>query len=402
MPGRAKLEAVRGRVKPHLSRRFTAGRLTALALGLTLGTACAPQPRPAPPGAANFWPAYLGNPARAPFVDQRVGTDTPHVVWSAGVGNGVRGMPVVTDEVVVAATTDQHLFVVSRQDGSEYWRERLDGPSVSPLVSGDRIYTLSEREGKLRVLRLEDGDKLAELDLPSVSVPATLMDEVLYLATEHGSLQALDPETERRIWETGFPDPPVAGPLVIDPWIVYAGRDSLRLVSRGSGRALRSTPLAERIAGELASDGERVYATTEAGSIRAWELTTLNDAWESQGFDPFRAGPVLDDGSGYAVSRTGQIIRFRLQDGAARILADIDPSVLASPVLVANGLLVGALDGTLHFLSRNGAPLWTVQLEGSIDNPVYVHAGRIIVPLFGPVDGPLGAEPLRGKLAELR
>jgi hypothetical protein len=50
----------------------------------------------------------------------------------------------------------------------------------------------------------------------------------------------------------------------------------------------------------------------------------------------------------------------------------------------------------------NGTTLWTVDLAGSIGAPAYVHAGRIFVPMYGPVDGPLGAEVYRGKLTVLR
>jgi len=76
-------------------------------------------------------------------------------------------------------------------------------------------------------------------------------------------------------------------------------------------------------------------------------------------------------------------------------------TVTASPAVVENGLLVGTLTGRLHFFTRNGEPIWTVELDGSIEAPVFVHEGRIVVPLWTKGSGVLSSGAL-GKLVELR
>ena len=151
-----------------------------------------------------------------------------------------------------------------------------------------------------------------------------------------------------------------------------------------------------------ASDGAMVFEATEGGSIVAWTLPDLEFSWKASGFDAFIAGPVIAGTVGYAVTTTGQLIQFDPKDGSARIIARVNEAFQTSPIVVANGILLGSLAGRLHFLSRDGEPLWSVKLDGTIEEPVSVYEGRIIVPIYGPVSGTFGIGSYRGRLLELR
>ncbi len=99
---------------------------------------------------------------------------------------------------------------------------------------------------------------------------------------------------------------------------------------------------------------------------------------------------------------SSQLVRFSPTDGSARIVAQVQGSFKSSPTVVENGVLIGSLNGTLYFFGRNGEPLWDVQLAGSIEESVSVYDGRILVALYGPVDGAFGIDTYRGRLVELR
>jgi outer membrane protein assembly factor BamB len=264
------------------------------------------------------------------------------------------------------------------------------------------VYALSQGEGKLQVLELSEGKTIFELDMPSTDVPAIMVDGTLYVATERGTLHAIDSRRQEELWNVELRSRPVAGPLVVDRGVAYFTRDSLHLLDASTGRRIGSRPVHDRIAGEAASDGRRIFVGTEAGSIRAWSIERLEPLWATSGFDTFRSGPALDDDAGYLVTRSGDLVRFDTDNGSARILARLPGAAVGPPTLVRNGILVGTLQGELVFVDRNGNTHWQVDLEGSVEGPVYVHAGRVIVPMYGPVGGPLGTKPLRGKITELR
>ncbi|UCF21255.1 MAG: PQQ-binding-like beta-propeller repeat protein [Gemmatimonadota bacterium] len=351
--------------------------------------------------------------ARAPFRTERLSTAEPTTVWSEGVGSGIQGMPVLAGEAIIAATSDRYLEARSRQDGSLFWRKRLEGPPVSPIIIGDAIYTATEGLGELRALDVALGDDRWKQRFASVRTPLAMAGDTLFVATENGGLFAFDrcsrsedpagcrtPEGEP-IWSTAFRGPPSAGPLVLTDWVVVVALDSLYLFDRFSGMRRAAAQGPDIAVGELASDGSTVFLATENGSLLAWTTPNLELLWQISGFGNFQSGPVLDGNLGYAVTRTGQVLAFDLTDGAARVIAECKGAVIAPPTLVRNGLLVGTLDGKLHFLGRDGESIWMVEFDGLIETPVIVHQGRILVSMYGKAGGGLGS-PYRGKMAELR
>ena len=381
-------------------RRLNLAILAALAAWSSVS--CASPSRPAPVDAGAFWPTHLGNSARAPFLDVRVTEDTPQVVWSAEVGAGLRGMPVAFADVIVASGTDRYIYAISRQDGSTFWRKRLEGPPSPPLVIGSVIFTATEDNGRLRTLGVETGDETWKQDFPSVSTTMSLSGDTLYVATEDAFIYAIDTGDKGQIWRTGLRQPAITGPLVVDGWVAYITADSLHLIDRFDGFHRSAEELRERIAGEAATDGKVIYAATEAGSVIAWSVPELELLWQTSGFDDFYAGPVLADSTGYALSRSGQLVRFEAANGSARVIAAVGETVISSPSVARNGVLFGTLQGTLYFFGRNGEPIWDVQLGGSIQAPAILYEGRIVVPMYGRVAGSFGSNPARGKVMELR
>lgn len=349
------------------------------------------QPAPIDPGA--LWPTHLGNGARAPFLSERVTTDTPIVVWSAAIDGGIRGVSAVTRQVVIVGSTKRQIVALNRQDGSEYWRKGLEGPPSPPLLIGDVIVTATEGRGKLRVLDLTEGDDLWKHDFISVSTTMSLSNDTLYVATEDGFLYALDTTEQGQIWRTRLPRAAKTGPLIVGNWVTHITGDSLYLLSRTDGHRQSAVEIGDFVAGEPATDGQSIYVTTETGTLMAWSTPELELLWRSAGFDDFLSGPIIADDAGYAVSRSGELVRFDIEDGATNLLTHVGGTVSASPAVVSNGILIGTLNGKLSFLTRNGEPIWTVELGGSVVQPAIVHEGRILVPMF---------DSQRGKFVELR
>jgi outer membrane protein assembly factor BamB len=343
----------------------------------------------------------MGNVARSPFLNETVSSQPPTVMWSTTVGSGLRGTPVVTDETVVVVTSDRKIHTLSREDGSKFWQKRLAGPAVPPLVVGEVIITATEDKGRIESLDMAEGADLWRYDLPSVATPITLHNDTLYLAAEDGSLFAFVPGSDTPIYQAFFQRAASAGPVIFDAWIAYVAYDSLFVLDRPTAQRQAAASNPEVFVGEAASDGEAIYLATERGSLIAFTIPELQFLWQASGFGNFEAGPVLADSLGYAVTRTGKLVRFNAQSGAARILADVGGTVIAPPTVVQNGVLVGTVPGYLHFLSRNGEPIWDVELDGSVEWPVFVHEGRIIVPIYKKHAGGLSSGS-RGMLMELR
>ncbi len=373
-----------------------------LSAGVLAIAGCGSSGSPAPVDDGAYWPTHLGDISRAPFITQRVSLQAPNAVWTASVVSGFRGTAVVTENVIVAGSSDRHIYTINRQDGSQYWKKKLDGPPVPLLVIGGIIYAAIETEGRLRIMSMYDGADIWKLEFPSVRRPISAAGDTLFAATETGLLFALDIDKQVQIWRTQFPRPPVAGPLIANDFVLYVSMDSLYTLTRRLGLRRAAAGSDEILVGEAASSDGRVYVTSESGSITAWTLPDLEPLWKASGFDGFLSGPVIAGDAGYAVTGSGQLVRFSPTDGSARIVAQVQGSFKSSPTVVENGVLIGSLNGTLYFFGRNGEPLWDVQLAGSIEESVSVYDGRILVALYGPVDGAFGIDTYRGRLVELR
>ncbi|UCF69247.1 MAG: PQQ-binding-like beta-propeller repeat protein, partial [Acidobacteriota bacterium] len=217
---------------------------------------------------------------------------------------------------------------------------------------------------------------------------------------EDGSVLALV-SGEEELWRVYFRRVASAGPLVLDSLIVYVAYDSVFVLDRSDATLLSRAASSEIFVGEPASDGRALYLATERGSIYAWRLPDLEFLWQASGFGNFIAGPVVAGDDGYIVSRSGQLVRFDPKDGSAEIIARLNDAVVTLPTVVANGVLLGTLRGRLHFCRRNGEAVWDVELEGSIESPVVVHEGRIIVPMYSRRSGTLSSGS-QGRLVELR
>ena len=394
----ANLEAGREGVNFDPRRRLLA-LLGAAAFALQAG--CSSPAKPAPVDAGVFWPTYMGNVARTPFLNQRINSNPPSIMWSQSVGTAMRGMPIVTDEVVIAATTDRNIHTLNRLDGSTYWRKKLHGPPTPLLAVGQVIYAGTEDRGELVTLDAIEGKDTWDFEVWSVSTPITLAGDTLFAASEDGSLLAIQVGQDEPLWQVVFPRKASAGPLVMGGWVIYVAYDSIYLLDRIRAERRATAYSSEIFIGEAASDGEALYLATERGSLVAWSLPDLEFLWQASGFGNFAAGPVLADSVGYALNRVGKLIRFDTRSGSTEIIADAGGTVITPPVVVQNGVLFGTMEGHLYFFSRNGEPTWEVELEGSIENPPFVHEGRIVVTLYG-VAGSIMSGGAHGRVVELR
>ncbi|HSG81675.1 MAG TPA: PQQ-binding-like beta-propeller repeat protein, partial [Gemmatimonadota bacterium] len=140
-----------------------------------LTAACRSQPsRPAPVDAGAYWSTSLGHPNRAPFAGQTVSTHTPEILWVSSVGSGIRGMLVVTDQVIVAASANRHIYTLSRSDGSRLWRHKLKGQPYAPLLRADEIYVATADHGLYYVLHMSEGTELRRIELPPIAATPSI------------------------------------------------------------------------------------------------------------------------------------------------------------------------------------------------------------------------------------
>lgn len=185
-------------------------------------------------------------------IDQTTGRQ----VWRAAVSSEVLAPPAASRGVVVVQTIDGKLIGLSAADGKRVWLyDRVEPPlsvrgTSAPVIAGDLVLT-GFASGRLVALQLRDGRLIWELAvsqprgrneierLVDVDAPPLVRGDMLYAASYHGKLTAVDMRSGNITWS--------------------------RDVSTHTG---------------LAADAGYVFLTDEAGHVLAFDQRTGSSVWK--------------------------------------------------------------------------------------------------------------------------
>ncbi|MGH7566813.1 MAG: PQQ-binding-like beta-propeller repeat protein, partial [Gemmatimonadota bacterium] len=260
----------------------------------------------------------------------------PRVRYEENFKGGFAAAPVVTAQRIYLPEleTGGRLVAVDRRTGEVAWSADAGDLAASPIVDGDRIYTVSTL-GELGAWS-DAGDEFwrSELETRVTSQPA-LLGEVLVVASTDGRLHAIDTQSGTLI-DTADPD---AGPIWGDP-VVLPGN------------------------GDIAATA--VFVTL-GGQVLELEkdLTVVRQrSFPSR----FYAGPTRAGERLYLAGHEGTIWCYDWKADAIDWKLDLeDATVRMAPALGDDYLAVGDLQGMLAIVDRSrGVSLWTTQLDGAL------------------------------------
>ena len=316
----------------------------ALATVLLTGVACGRVSKP------NGWagPADAGNDVmllhteRGSIAAVRVSDSGSATLWTFPGDNddrkyqGFYATPVVDRQGarprVLLASYSGHVVSLDLETGAPAagWPEKVDvgGHIVAtPVLAGEVLYVANGR-GEVRTVNTASGIVSAPiLDAADRiwGAPA-LAGGVLFIGSLDGKLRAVAPDGAER-------------------W------------SKGVGGA---------IAGDIAVDGDTVYAGTLESRVVALDAATGDERWHFDGNNWFWARPLVTSETVYASTALGTVYAVNRADGQKRWESSPGSAeVHASPVLVGGMLVIADRDGIVYGLDpANGTKLWQQQQPG--------------------------------------
>jgi outer membrane protein assembly factor BamB len=108
-----------------------------------------------------------------------------------------------------------------------------------------------------------------------------------------------------------------------------------------------------------AIDGERVYAATRDGRVRAFDARTGESVWDTETDSPLSGGPGVGDGLVLLGTSDGEVIALGEDDGEIKWRARVSSEVLSSPGSRGGVSVARTIDGKLFGLSADdGTRLW--------------------------------------------
>jgi outer membrane protein assembly factor BamB len=108
-----------------------------------------------------------------------------------------------------------------------------------------------------------------------------------------------------------------------------------------------------------AIDGERVYAATHDGRVRAFDARTGESLWDTDTDSPLSGGPGIGDGLVLLGTSDGEVLALDEKEGTLKWRTRVSSEVLSSPEAQGGVAVARTIDGKLFGLSTDdGVRLW--------------------------------------------
>lgn len=337
-------------------------------------------------------------------------------LWATGIGDGAarsgaRLSPAVVGGRVYASGVDGRVSALDAANGSKLWNEKTgkkagwfgrgansDRWSGGPSSNGDLV-VVGGLDGQVMAMSASDGSSRWQVDVSAEVIAAPAIgDGIVVVRTLDGKLYGLDAANGSRRWVYDQSVPALslrgnAAPL-IGNGMAYVGYDNGRVVavSLADGSQAWSVALSlgegrtevERISdadGRMVLDGNDLFVASYRGQVAALYADSGRVAWQR---DLSSYAGVAVNASAVVVSDVdGSVWAFDRQSGANLWKMDqLAHRWLSTPAIVGSNVVVGDLDGYLHWLSMdNGALVARERLsrkaiEGApigVDDVVYVE-----------------------------
>jgi outer membrane protein assembly factor BamB len=322
-----------------------------------------------------------------PLAKDFKGTVEVTKVWTSSVGegagdSGVRLRPAFADGVLYACSTDGKIVAIDAASGKTVWskssrtqgwfgwgdKKRADAfYAGGPNVSGD-LLVVGTLDGHIYGINAKDGSPRWESIVNSEVISSPVIAGNLVVArTQDGRLYGFDSATGERRWVYDQDTVPLLslrgnGPLLTANGVVFYGSDGGKLVALrlDNGEKLWEQTLAsgegrteiDRLAdadGAILLSGTTLYGAAYHGNLSAIDGPSGRPLW-GRPFSTFTSLDVTDTAL-YGVNDESQVWAFDKSGGSDMWKNDaLKYRWLTGPAVLGNYVVVGDLEGYVHFL----------------------------------------------------
>jgi outer membrane protein assembly factor BamB len=365
------------------------------------------------------WPMFMGDPAHT----GRVAGETHAIQGFKPAGRfdvhaAIHASPVAAQGKVFIGAENGNLYALDAKTHGLLWLYHARGGIASTPAVADGIVYFLDRAGNVHALKAADGSPRwafrtqgealfaahGMFGLPRDGQPVPdpwdvylssplVHDGTVYVGSSDGHLYALDAKDGKLAWawRTGgmvHSSPALAGNnVVVGSWdgAVYA-LDA----KTGEQRWRHQTGVEQKVSVNLgiqaspAVDGDTVYVGSRDGFLYALDAGSGQPKWRYDGNGSWIVGtPAVDGDSVYVgTSDTGLLLALDKRTGRERYRFETKVWTFASPLRVADVVVVASMKGELHALdAATGRARWSWRGDA-----LAVNDGRVIDTATGKLD----------------
>jgi outer membrane protein assembly factor BamB len=268
--------------------------------------------------------------------------------------DAVYGIPVLTADLVLLTSFDQHLHAFERTTGHKVPGFGVDGAIVGGVtIYGDTAYFGSADH---RVYALDVATRELVWDDPFStenwvwSAPAVDEDRVYVGGMDH-HVYAIDRATGSEVWKKDVGGS-VPGAVTLSDGVLFAGGVDRRMhaLNKDDGSELwRTEQLGGWVWGEALVHDGYVYFGSLDGMMHGLRVSDGSPRWEPALLDgAVRAGPALLEEYLIVGTEAGTMYTIEVETGEARKRFQAAGSVLSTPAVEGDMVYVGTTMGNVH------------------------------------------------------
>ena len=355
------------------------------------------------------WPTAGGGPSRD-GVARALGTLRGEPAWEVDLGAPPGGSPVIARDSIYIGSTDGRVHARSLADGTELWTRDVGAPVRStPSVAGDLLF-VGLLDGRIVAMSTETGEPAWEFQTgQAVRSSPAVVDGVLYVGSSDHRLYALDASSGKERWSFATGGRITSSPSVNERLVVVTSQDNfIHFIDHHTAKR-RFDYKISLTNGSAAIAGDSVFASDFSGTIRRihWDERELpfekairqvrrwmfrwgmaNElprqkgvVWVTQDFgESFVGTPAVDRSAVYASTSSGKLVAYDKATGVELWRTSVGSSVLTSPTVAGDQVLVGDRSGTLSSIDRKtGAVTSLSTLRGAVTSGIAVSGGLFAV-----------------------
>lgn len=363
--------------------RVTRRELNGAFLGWPLGSVLSARKTRAAQSAV--WPTVQGNAARTGYCHSEEAADIEGgVVWKAKVSNEIKTPAVVSNGVVVVATTDGRVAAFDLKNGEKRWeRNGTSRIERAPTVDHNTVYVYLE-EGWMHGLDLRTGETRWRTDLGNDLLGVSrsvVVDGILYISA--GVTYAMDTSSGEIRWqvdpETGDPR---RGFAVHDGRIFMGGTAYAEALDAEDGQQVWTADIGTRVWG-LATSSDDVYISIgPPNEVKAFSTETGDRQWTFSITEEERnilvASPIVMDETIVAADWDCNVAAASKADGSVQWRYSVDGKLLHHPVACGDRVYLPTDQEVVALSMSSGEVQWRTQVGKTPRSPA-LAGDRLLV-----------------------
>ena len=269
--------------------------------------------------------------------------NTGCIVWKYDAGGDIKASPLILDDTVYVATTQNKIHAITIVDGTKQWGAEVSGKVFGSLVTDGNHIFAADNSGTLTAFLLDGSQDWTDSDsFHNIKENLQLENNILYLVDEYlkvGTVIAFDLEHFKEIWRFSAKSSIMAEPLITTDAIYVPSNEGV------------------------------LYKLNKEHGVAVWMFKAEKS---------IRTTPVMDeDGILYFGSNDGNVYAVNSLDGSFVWKYFISHEIEASASLDERAVYVGAMDNKIYALDKvTGALLWSFTTQGKMYGNTVVLNGK--------------------------